>query len=212
MAQGQQRPMADANANERHESLRHALEDDCRANKHLLCPRDDDDCFVVHACPVGVGISDCDNAFAAELVAAETPETSCPHRCCPVPNYEELSPYRTSSCCDVFKNSSRRKGESRLSRRSLLQCGDSQGKRRSSALHNVQESQHGEDGRQNLSVRVESHRLEFGERVAPRLPEAKHINDTELTQITHQLPYSRCSCVNFFRSGSSSRLLLLADL
>jgi hypothetical protein len=118
MAQGQQRSMADANANERHESLRHALEDDCRANKHLLCPRDDDDC-VARACIVVVG--DFDNAFAAELVATETPETSCRHRCCPVPNYEELSPYRTSSCCDVLKNSSRRKGESRLSRRSLIQ-------------------------------------------------------------------------------------------
>ena len=128
MAQGQQRPMADANANERHESLRHALEDDCRANKHLLCPRDDDDCVVVHAwniVDVAVGNSDIecefDTAFAAELVAAETPETSCRHRCCPAPNREELSPYTTSSCCDVLKKSSRRKGESRLSRRSLIE-------------------------------------------------------------------------------------------
>jgi hypothetical protein len=42
---------------------------------------------------------------------------------------------------------------------------------------------------------------------------ATYSNHTDLiAQITHQLPHSRCSCAKFVRSGSSSRLLLLADL
>jgi hypothetical protein len=40
-----------------------------------------------------------------------------------------------------------------------------------------------------------------------------HSYHTDLiAQITRQLPHSRCSCAKFVRSGSSSRLLLLADL